>query len=113
MQISFNGEDWQDIIAEDSEDEFTFFYYPASVPNSIEPRYGPVKKSVEALIHGKDFVCPDKACANLLVRFGDEEFGVVEQGQLISSSQIKVKTPQYPKPDLLSISLSFNGQDFE
>jgi hypothetical protein len=47
------------------------------------------------------------------VRFGDEEFGVVEQGQLISSSQIKVRTPEYPKPDLLSISLSFNGQDFE
>jgi len=59
LQISFNGEDWQDIIAEDSDEEFTFIYYPASVLYSIEPRYGPVKKSVEAVIHGKDFVCPD------------------------------------------------------
>lgn len=86
LQISFNGENWQDILTEDSDDEFTFKYYSSPKLTSIEPRYGPVKKQNLATIKGSDFQCPDVACANLLVRFGTEEFGVVVPGKLVSSS---------------------------
>ena len=33
-------------------------------------------------------------------------------GKLLSDSQIKVAIPKYTKPDVLPVSISFNGQDF-
>lgn len=64
------------------------------------------------MITGKNFECPDSACSKLVVKFGVEENGVVMPATLQSSSKILVDVPAYTKPDVLPISISFNGIDY-
>jgi len=48
----------------------------------------------------------------LHVRFGSEQNGTIVKGHLLSSTQIKIETPAYTQPDVLSLEISFNGKDF-
>ena len=86
--------------------------FSAPIITSITPRYGPVKQSVDAVIEGQNFQCPDPACSRLSVRFGTEEYGTIVSAKLISSTKIGVKTPEFTKPDVLPVDISFNGYDF-
>lgn len=86
--MSFNDEDWQPLI--ENGKSYSFLVYNAPDVYSIQPRYGPVKISVPATINGKNFECPDSACENLSVRFGQEDLGTIVPGKLISQSQIQV-----------------------
>jgi hypothetical protein len=78
----------------------------------ITPRYGPVKESKDVKIIGKNFVCSDDECSKLVVRFGSDEDAMLVSAKLLSASEIQVTVPAYTKPDVLSISVSFNGVDF-
>lgn len=86
--MSFNDEDWQPLI--ENGKSYSFLVYNAPDVYSIQPRYGPVKISVPATINGKNFECPDSACENLSVRFGQEDLGTIVPGKLLSQSQIQV-----------------------
>jgi len=46
------------------------------------------------------------------VRFGSEEYGTLQPGTLINSNQVRVTVPQYVKPEILPVEVSFNGEDF-
>lgn len=85
MQISYNdGSYWQSLL--ESGQDHSFVYYSAPSVFSIAPRYGPVKVSVQAVIQGSHFECPESSCENLMVRFGNEEQGTTVKGDLLSSS---------------------------
>lgn len=69
-----------------------------------------VKKTVS--ISGRNFACPDSACSKLAVQFGLNKEKIVVPAKLVSSSKIEVDVPAFTKPDVLPISISFNGHDF-
>jgi len=102
---------WQSLP--DPGKDYSFSYYAASTISGIEPSYGPVKVSKTVDILGKSFECPDSACSKLKVKFHlSNDEGIIMPATLQSSSKIQVDTPAYTKPDVLPISISFNGVDY-
>ena len=65
-----------------------------------------------AIINGRNFECPDGNCDNVLVRFGDSEFGTIVPGTVLSPTQIQVNVPHYPKPDIMYVDVTMNGDDY-
>ncbi len=113
IQFSQNGVQWQSLIPETGPSQFSF--YEAPTLNSINPRFGAVKQPNQtAIISGSNFACDstDPSCSKLVVRFGSEEYGTIQTGTLINSNQIRVTVPQYVKPDVMPVEISFNGEDF-
>ena len=89
-------------------------YYNAPIVEAITPQYGPVKSpnNNKSIITGKNFECPKDDCSNVMVRFGDREFGTIQPGKVLSPTQIEVYIPKYTKPDILPVEISMNGKDF-
>jgi hypothetical protein len=89
-------------------------YYNAPIIEAITPQYGPVKSpnNNKSIITGKNFECPNGDCSNVVVRFGDREFGTIQPGNVLSLTQIEVYIPKYTKPDILAVEVSMNGKDF-
>ena len=84
--ISWNDQQWQEVLP--SEKAYSYLYYNAPIVQSISPQFGPVKSpnNQKAIITGQNFECPDPDCHNLMVRFGDREFGTLQPGNLLSST---------------------------
>jgi len=86
MYLSYNKQDWQAIIPAGK--DFTFLYYDAPILTAITPHFGPVKNpgKKSAILTGLHFLCPDTSCKDLMVRFGDDDFGTLVPGKLLSST---------------------------
>lgn len=86
IQLSFNGKNWQDVRLPTREVAYT--YYNAPALTSIEPHFGPVKnpQGRSSIITGKNFMCLEKNCDNLVVRFGGEKNGTIVAGELLSDT---------------------------
>jgi hypothetical protein len=71
MQISLNNEDWHNILT--GKMTYSFLYYESPHVSKVTPTFGPVKHKGEMLmdIEGTNFKCPDQACSDLFVRFGE------------------------------------------
>ena len=112
LYLSFNKQNWQAVVP--TEKTYSYLYYNAPVVSTVNPRVGPVKNpsNEKAVIGGRNFECPDGDCSNVKVRFGDEQFGTVIKGTVLSSTQIQVTVPHYPKPDIMNVDVSMNGDDF-
>jgi hypothetical protein len=64
-------------------------------------------------IEGTNFKCPDPACSDLMVRFGDSNGQAIYiKGQYINDQRIKVAVPKYSKPDVLKVEITVNGKDW-
>jgi len=64
-------------------------------------------------ISGRNFKCPDAACSQLKVRFGEEGgSGIYLKAQWLNESFVRCKIPKYTKPDVLRVELTLNGQDY-
>lgn len=112
LQLSYNQIDWQSVIP--SGKEYSFLYYNAPQVTNVNPSYGPVKNPghISIEISGKNFACPDTACEHLYVRFGEEQNAIYEKGSLLANGNIQCEVPNYTKPDVLAVEVTFNGQDY-
>lgn len=65
-------------------------------------------------ITGRHFICPDKNCSDLRVKFIADQPNqfILYKAQWLSETQVKVKIPKYTKPDVLTVELTLNGQDY-
>lgn len=107
--MSFNGENWQDIIPGNS--TYSYLYYDAPKITSISPAYGPVKSpnNETIVISGENFNCPDTDCTDLYVRFGDPKNGIYVKGTKNPNGTVSCRVPKYTKPDVLPVEITFNG----
>ncbi len=82
--------------------------------NSLSPQYGQVKASKQETldISGKYFECPDAECKDLWVRFGESKNAIYVKGIKISDELIRASIPKYTKPDVLTVEVTMNGQDY-
>lgn len=115
LQISRNGQNWQDVKDPSPAKSHSFEYYPAPHVGQLVPSFGPVKPILDTnvTIKGSDFICPDGNCNNVKVRFSDHDGNqILTPCQVISSSVIVAKIPKYTKPDVLQVEVSMNGLDF-
>lgn len=113
MQISLNGVDWHEVPQ--NKKPFSFTYYESPHVTKVSPTYGPVKHQNEIImdIEGTNFKCPDPACQDLMVRFGDSNGQAIYiKGQYINDQRIKVPVPKYSKPDVLKVEITVNGKDW-
>jgi hypothetical protein len=112
LYLSLNNQNWQAVIP--TEKSYSYLYYNAPIVTSIEPHYGPVKSPNDetAIVYGQNFKCPQDDCSQVIVRFGDYEYGTVVPGEVLSSQSIKVHVPKYTKPDVLQVEVSMNGRDY-
>ena len=81
---------------------------------AVNPKIGPVKNpnKDKAIVHGRNFICPDGDCSKVSVRFGDPEFGTVVPGTVLSPTEIQCTIPPYPKPDIMYVDVTMNGNDY-
>lgn len=63
-------------------------------------------------IEGTNFKCPDAACSELWVRFGDTGKDIFIKGEYLNETFVKVKIPKYTKPDVLRVEVTVNGKDY-
>jgi hypothetical protein len=112
MQISLNGEDWQDVPISGKTHSFTYFESPHIT--KLNPAFGPVKHKDLLImdIEGKNFKCPEATCSDLSVRFGEVGLAIYVKGQWINENLIRVKVPRYTKPQVLNVDLTLNGKDW-
>jgi len=112
LNLSFNKQNWQQVIP--TEKTFSYLYYNAPVVTSLDPRIGPVKNpdNLKTIVNGKNFICPNGDCKNVKVRFGDPEFGTIVPGTVLSPEKIECVVPHYPKPDIMYVDVSMNGDDY-
>lgn len=113
MQITLNLQDWHDVYSVDTMK--SYLYYAAPHITSLTPAFGHVKTTKDQIIEiaGTGFACYDDDCSELLCRFGNkpEEF-IFVKAQLVSSTLIKCKVPQYTKPDVLFVEMTVNGESY-
>lgn len=112
MSVSFDQQNWQQVIP--SNKDHSFLYFNAPQVTAIEPHFGPVKskKDEVAILHGRNFVCPENDCSQIFVRFGYPNNATYVPGKWLSESQIQVIVPKYTKPDVLPVDVTLNDQDF-
>jgi hypothetical protein len=61
-------------------------------------------------ISGRNFKCPDVACKDLRIRFGDEgPSAIFEKAQWLNETFVRCRIPRYTKPDVLRVELTLNG----
>jgi len=48
----------------------------------------------------------------LQVRFSDGAIAIHVPGTLVNSNTIKCKIPKYTKPDVLTVEVALNGEDY-
>lgn len=113
IEFSFNHKEWV-VISKDSSKNYSYVYYGAPKISSIGPNFGPVKSpnNESILITGQNFNCPDPTCANLWVRFGDPDNGILVPGVKVGDNVVQCQVPRYTKPDVLPVEITFNGQDY-
>ena len=46
------------------------------------------------------------------MRLGDENFGTIVPGRVLSTTQIEFDVPKYTKPDIMPVEVSMNGRDY-
>ena len=115
LQVSLNSEDWVDVVDPSPKVTHSFETYQAPHVKSLDPAYGPVKpKTSETLtIHGSDFHCADEGCKKMRVRFsnarGDSFFA---PSTWKDEQTIIAYIPKYTEPDVLSVEVSMNGDDY-
>jgi hypothetical protein len=109
LEFSFNNKDWQVALAPGQ--SYSYTYYNAPKITSVNPKYGQVKSSDKEFldINGKYFACPDAACKDLWVKFGEDKNAIYLKAERISDEKIRVAIPKYSKPDVLKVEATFNG----
>lgn len=113
MQISLNGQDWTSVPQPNK--TYSFFYFESPHIDKLYPQFGPVKAKGDNYldISGRNFKCPDAACKELRVRFGDEDGNAIfEKAQWLNETFVRCRIPKYTKPDVLRVELTLNGQDY-
>lgn len=57
---------------------------------AIMPQFGPVKSpnDEKAILTGSNFECPKDNCDNVVVRFGDTDFGTIVPGKVLDREHI-------------------------
>lgn len=113
MQITLNGQDWHSVL--NPETGNSYLYYAAPHVTSLSPSFGHVKTTKDQIIeiNGNGFACYDDDCSDLMCRFGNEPNSYIfVKAQLVSSTQVKCKVPQYTKPDVLNVEVTVNGESY-
>lgn len=114
LQISLNNQNFVDVKRPSS--SYSFEYYNSPHITSLSPSFGPVKSTnvTYMTIEGTDFVCPEKNCTDLTVRFGPDKphQAIYVDAERISSTQIRVKIPQYTRPDVLQVEVAMDGHQY-
>lgn len=114
LQISLNNHDFVNVKKPGS--SYSFEYYNSPHITSLTPSFGPVKSmnTTYMIIEGTDFACPDNNCTDLTVRFGPDKShqAIYESAERISATQIRVKIPQYTRPDVLQVEVAMDGQQY-
>ena len=63
-------------------------------------------------IEGTNLKCPDAACSDLYVRFGEPDQPIFVKASQTNETFIRVRIPKYTKPDVLRVELTLNGKDY-
>ena len=105
--VSTNQQDWFAVPNN------TLTYYIAPTIGSVNPQFGPIKtKGTNLTVTGSGFKCLDVECSSLYCAFTTSNFKIVTQGTFVDSKTITCQIPPVSRPDVTTISVTLNGDDY-
>lgn len=106
LQISPNGQDWQDLNQ-------TIQIYKGPIIREIWPNYvvtrNPANKSI--VVSGDNFNC-ERNCKPKIKFTNKFDDIIIMPAQVLSNGSLIGQIPQYTSPEILTVDISFNGQEY-